>query len=79
MKTRRSCPEVCRQRASFCSCWGRKGEVTERGGVFGEALPAAPEIVTTRGAERGGILGKETPFVLAMGKASQPSSLHNGM
>lgn len=79
MKTRRSRPEVCRQRAVPCSCWGRKGEVTERGGVFGEALPAAPEIVTTRGAERGGILGKEAPFVLAMGKASQPSLLHNGM
>ena len=79
MKTRRSRPEVCQQRASLCSCWGRKGEVTERGGVFGEALPAAPEIVTTRGAERDGILGKETPFALAVGKASRPSSLHNGM
>lgn len=79
MKTRRSRPEVCRQRASLCSCWGRKGEVTERGGVFGEALPAAPEIVTMRGAERDKILGKEALFVLVMGKASQPSSLHNGM
>ena len=79
MKTRRSRPEVCRQRAFPCSCWGRKGEVTERGGVFGEALPAVPEIVTTRESEKDGILGKEAPFALAMGKARQPSSLHNGM
>lgn len=79
MKTRRSRPEICRQRASLCACWGRKGEVTERGGVAGDAFPAAPEIVTTRESERDGILGKEAPFVLAMGKARRPSSLHNGM